>query len=1076
MLRIYYTILSLVLFCLSLQAAPSRGIAFVENRGQWSADVLYRADLPGGFLYLKKNSLHYVFYDAQSLADRHAGKPEAYANASLRVHGVEMELAGSRPDSRIEGLHRSAIPVNYFLGNNPAKWAGNVPSYAEIIYHNVYPGIDLRLYAFYETLKYEFIVQPNADPSVIQLVYQGADKLRMDDKRLMVETSVHTFRESQPYSYVSQNGKAIEVAANWELTGTTARFAFPNGYDRSQTLTIDPELVFATYTGSKADNWGHTATYDADGNLYAGGIVFGAQMTVSKGAYQVSFAGEIDVAIFKFKADDGQLLYSTFLGGSLVETPNSMMVNSKGELVIYGVTASSNFPTTEGAFSRKFSGGQPFTPSGNTAPAGPTAPVSSIFFRQGTDLFVSKLSPTGTSLPASTYVGGSQNDGLNYTIQNLNIHNYGDELRGEVVVDPSDRVFVSTVTTSANFPVTTGQFGGLADAIVLRLSADLRQLEWATFLGGSGYDAAYGLKQGRSGALFVTGVTHSTNLPGTTGAYQTTLGGEEDAFIARFTNDQLDRATYLGTASDEVGYLVDIDPEERPYVFGLTNGTYPVTAGTYRNTASGQFIHALSTDLRQSVLSTVVGSGRPGVVDISPTAFLINECGNIYLSGWGGVVNQRTGNNTASNTTNLPVTANAYKSTTNGSNFWIAVLEREAKSLLYATYMGSDSPANPLNDRGDHVDGGTCRFDKTGVIYHSACACGGTRFPTTPNAWSKTNNSDNCNNVAFKFNIDRLKAAFDTYEGTKKDVVEGCSPLTLDFVNTSEGGIRYEWTITGGPKSTAEDQVNYTFDKPGEYLVTLRAYNPLTCQLVDSAKRVITVRPANFRISRDTTLCAGQAVQLQAQGATKYTWTPAEGITTLAVANPVVNPQKTTTYTVDLANEFGCTARRSVTITIDESYRPAFELATSTNCGQPMRLEFTNKTANAERYVWSMGNGDTLRTTTPEGYQYTNSGRYEVTLTAYRNGCSLALSLPIDVENMSDIPNVITANGDGKNEVFDIGIRGARLEIYNRWGKLLYRSENYANDWGPSVPHGTYYYLMTTPSGTKCKGWLEVLQ
>jgi gliding motility-associated-like protein len=409
---------------------------------------------------------------------------------------------------------------------------------------------------------------------------------------------------------------------------------------------------------------------------------------------------------------------------------------------------------------------------------------------------------------------------------------------------------------------------------------------------------------------------------------------------------------------------------------------------------------------------------------------------------------------------------------TDGSNFWIGLIEQGGKSLLYATFFGSDNPAG----RGDHVDGGTSRFDKSGVIYHAACACGGSRFPATAQAWSQTNKSPNCNNAAFKFDIDRLKAAFDAYQGAQKDVIQGCTPLTLNFVNTSEGGITYAWDFGGTGTSASSGQISHTFDKPGEYTVTLTAYNKLSCKRVDVAQKIIKVFPANFKISKDTTVCAEKPVQLLAEGGKMYQWTPAQGLSNTTIANPIVNPTKTTTYIVKITNENGCSADKSVTITTDDSFRPVAEVRLSSECGQPMKVELLNKTAGGDGYQWAMGNGDTLRSNASGVYQYPQSGQYEISLISSKKGCSLAVNLPVTIENMSAITNVVTANNDGKNDVFNLGFAGATLEIFNRWGKLVYRSENYNNAWGSDADNGLYYYLLTTKRGTKCKGWVEVLE
>lgn len=1072
MWRFYPLFLFIGLLTTALQAEP---IAFVQNRGQWANEVRFRAEIPGGYLYLKANALHYVFYDGATLANHHTPDHSKPSSDIIPAHAVEVRFEGANATSRIETNHLSTISRNYFSGKTPV---GNVPAYGEVIYHDLYPGIDLRLYAYYQTLKYEFIVQPGLDPSVIQMVYKGANRVSVTDEKLTVETSIQPLSESQPYSYVSQNGRAVEVAARWQLlSGSTpgtqkVGFHFPNGYDRTQTLTIDPELVFSTYSGSYSDNWGMTATYDSDGNLYSGGIVFGPNFPATTGAFEAKFSGDVDVAILKFSPDGSKLLFASFLGGSAAEVPHSLIVNNAGNLVVMGSTSSPDFPVTTGAFQTTTKLGTPASLSLIT--------TTSIEYANGSDIFVSIISPDGKQLKASTFVGGSGKDGVGarhttgIESDGISLRNYGDDLRGEVVVGTDDNIYVASVTESSDFPINTLPTKGTyaADAIVFRLSADLSKLVWGTRIGGSGYDKANSLKVTALGTIFVCGVTTSPDMPVSTNALKTALGPTSpvDAFVARFDNQQLSRLTYLGTDNEDIAYLLDVDPDGNPYVFGSTLGKYPVTTGVYQNAGSRQFIHALNSSLSATLFSTVVGSGRV-TPDIAPTAFLINECGNIYLSGWGGAVNVRTGYNSSSSTTGLPVTNDAYKRTTTGSNFWVALLEKGAKSLLYATFVGS-----PAIGRGDHVDGGTSRFNKQGVIFHAVCACGGTNFPATAQAWSQTNNSSNCNNLAFKFDVDRLRAGFDTYRGTQKGVVTGCTPLTLTFQNTSLGGKQYQWLVDGQVISTDTAKTGYVFTKPGQYTVKIRAYNPLTCQRVDSVQQVITVNPANFSISPDTTICPESSALLRAGGAVKYLWSPADGLSSTTIASPIATPTKTTTYTVNMTNEFGCTSRQNVTVSTSDSFRPDFTVQVGENCSEAAKLSFTNNTQNADQYVWQMGNGDTIRTTIPENYQYTQSGQYTITLTSYRNGCSLSAVQTVTIENLDNIPNVITPNNDGKNDVFNTGLSDTQIVIYNRWGRRIFDASPYQNNWGNGIGNGVYYYLLTTPSGTKCKGWIQVIE
>lgn len=1127
------------------------GSYFIENRGQWGKEVLFRASIPGGFLFLKKHSLVYVLYDGSKVSALHGrntppspGARETLSQSSIPAHGVEVVFQNASDQVVQKAVKQGKTRYSYFLGSTSETWATDVSGYEEVIYENIYPGTDLRIYLNQLKLKYEFILRPGADPSRISLHYNGADRVSLNESgQIVIKTSVGDIREAQPYSFQQSNARTSEVASAFELSGDrTARFVLPAGYDKSKPLTIDPELIFSTYSGSTADNWGHTATYDSDGNLYSGGTVFGINFPVTTGAFQVKFEGLVDVSVMKFTPDGSDLLYATFLGGNNTDVPTSLIVNSKKELLILGTTSSPNFPVRTNAYQTKFGGGTR------------TTPISGLELVNGSDLFVSKLSADGKQLSASTFAGGSGNDGVSATDEVV-IRNYGDSFRGEIGVDATDRVYIVSSTISANFPLKNpaqSKLAGGQDGVVMRLSPGLDELQWSTYLGGDKWDAAYSLKLAGTGDVYIAGISQSGTLPAGAGVYQQGLKGTEDGFVARFVNDQLAALTYLGTDKQDGAYLLDIDQANQVYVYGLTTGAYPVSQGVYQNAKSGQFVHALDATLSKTIFSTVIGSGR-GTPDISPTAFLVSECGNIYLAGWGGNVNSGTGNNAASSTLALPVTDDAMQHTTNGNNFYIAILEQGAKSLLYATYFGSLSRDTRL--QGDHVDGGTSRFDKNGTIYHATCACGGSNFPATPQAWSTTNNSDNCNNAAFKVDIDRLKADFDVYSGKTKDVLKGCAPLALTFVNTSEGGIDYIWEVSGNTISREEDQSEYTFTTPGEYIVTLKAYNRLSCKRMDLMEKKIVVETLNTRVTGDTTVCENSVIKLMASGGTQYKWSPAAGLDNVTSATPVatvretteytieisnatgckvteqvkiavekktdfaampdvevcsgavvtltvsgaapqykwhaapgfpetigksvtVKPEKTTTYVIEGLYEDGCRPLREITVKVDQSYAPDFEIVQSGGaCNEPFSYSLTNKTANAQRYEWNMGAGSPVTGPDIKDYVFETPGEYTITLTAYNAaGCSLIASRKITAVPAFTLSNVITPNGDGKNDYFIVPAPSSSLEIFNRWGKSVFKATDYQNDWGKGIANGTYFYVVDTPQGNHCKGWVEVLE
>ena len=281
------------------------------------------------------------------------------------------------------------------------------------------------------------------------------------------------------------------------------------------------------------------------------------------------------------------------------------------------------------------------------------------------------------------------------------------------------------------------------------------------------------------------------------------------------------------------------------YVYGQTSGSFPTSAGVYKNPGSGQFVQKFNNSLSTSIFSTVFGSGR-GIPDISPTAFLVSECNNLYMAGWGGVVNEAEAF-WPSNTFNMPISKDAFQKITSGSDFYFISLTDDASQFLYATYLGGTQSRT-------HVDGGTSRFDKSGIVYHAVCSgCAAfnasskatSDFPTTAGAWSRTNKSTNCNNAAFKFDLSVLKARLQT-NSVKLDMPglnRVCIPDKIAFQNKCIGGETFQWDLGDGTVMTKNDTVAifYQYKSPGRYKIKLKAIDLQTCIGVDSAYTFVDV-------------------------------------------------------------------------------------------------------------------------------------------------------------------------------------------------------------------------------------------
>lgn len=936
---------AVIFFALAAPLAAQRPTPFVQNRGQWPAPVKFRAEMADANVWVEPAALLIDRFDRnalQQLSHAHVnGMPEGPLSQQIRHHAIRLQFIGANSDPVIEPLGVRPGAYNFVIGNDPSKWAGNVHAFSAIMQENIYPGVDLRIRTDVNGLKYDLFLAPNVDPSIINFTYVGTDGITFTSDRLTLATSLGDVTETIPLAYQEKDGSRVPVACDYRKAG--GQFGFELGaYDHTLPLVIDPTVVFSTFSGSLADNFGYTATFDRDGFLYSGSTAFGQGYPTTTGAFQVTHAGGdglfdgTDIALTKFDTTGSFLIWSTYIGGSSDELPHSIIVNGNDELFLYGTTSSPNFPVTTGAFDTSFNGG----------PAVNLTNGLGVNFPNGVDMIVARLSADGSTLMAGTFLGGSQTDGLN-TDAGLKF-NYADEVRGEVLLDPNDNVYIASCTSSPNMPTTAGSLqptygGGTQDGVVLKMDASLTTLFYSTFLGGSLADAIYNVELNGNDGIYVSGGTRSTDLPTTPGALHTSfLGGQADGFVSSInaTGSTLVASTYFGTSAYDQCYFADLDQEGNVYLFGQTSapGTELIFNATYNVPNSGQFLSKLDHDLSTLLISTRFGQGD-GRPDISPTAFLVDYCDKIYVSGWGSAVQGQL------STTGLAITPNAFQTTTDGNDFYLAVFEIDLSSLYYGTFFGGSlSP--------EHVDGGTSRFDRRGRVYQSVCAgCGGhSDFPIVPNpgAWSPTNNSGLCNLGVFKLDMDIPMVVAD-FNSTIN-----CLPDPVNFTNTSYGGTGYQWSFGDGTSSVLVSPT-HVFPGPGIYTVTLVANNPATCNVNDTAQHQVVVLDNSAIDLNDTTVCGGESVQIGVlpinDPSISYVWTPTTGLSNPNVGNPVATPTQTTTYTLTFGNGV-CSLTAAQTITVATSVLDAG--AEQTVCGPTATAILTaNGSGTIDRFQWS---------------------------------------------------------------------------------------------------------------------------
>jgi PKD repeat protein len=418
------------------------------------------------------------------------------------------------------------------------------------------------------------------------------------------------------------------------------------------------------------------------------------------------------------------------------------------------------------------------------------------------------------------------------------------------------------------------------------------------------------------GNPYMTGGTESPNFPTTPGTVSPAYNGAIDGYITRFNpaGTAITASTYIGTAAYDQSFFLEIDAAQDIYIVGQTLGAFPVSPGVYSNANGNQFIAKYNPTLTTTIFSTVFGNGA-NIIDISPTAFLIDRCGFIYVAGWGGNDNLNFFAPMNGYTTGLPTTPGAFQTTTDGSDFYIFILTPNAAALEYATFYGGPVSA-------EHVDGGTSRFDRQLRIYEAVCAgCGSNSdLPTTAGAVSQTNNSTNCNLGVFKFAFDP-QDVLAAYIATTFD---SCAPFPVSFTNNSQGGVQYIWNFGDGSPSQVSTNAFHIYAVPGTYTVTLIAVDSNSCNISDTATQTVTVfsNPVAVAGGSDT-ICSGQSVQLISGGGDLYDWSPGATLSDSTIANPMANPPANTTYTVIVIDTNGCRDTATVDVFITHYFADA---------------------------------------------------------------------------------------------------------------------------------------------------------
>ncbi|MFZ8865546.1 MAG: gliding motility-associated C-terminal domain-containing protein [Schleiferiaceae bacterium] len=1053
--RILWIFLLLSFFAQAQPTEISRPtVGFVPNQGQWPAEVLAQLPTETARIWILQDGLRFTLRG-----------PSEEDSSDLFVFTEHFQGAQS---GRFTGLGGLPGHLSYFF---PSGSAAMVPHFASAAIDGLYPGVTLELELSPDGfLKTTWVGESPEDLRAVASQFEGVEHGEAQGRILRFAYPAGVLEIDLP----DAQGSRGSVPAQWRRNASTwapvARSA-----DR-----IDPVYRFSTFSGSVSDNFGYTATYDLQGRTWIGGIAFGAQFPVVNGVQSSYAGGGTDVALMLFSPDGTSLLCGTYFGGGNREQPHSMMVGPNGDLVVMGVTGSSNLPHPLNSYDTTFSGATSINGGGQT-------------FNQGSDIYVLRLDSTGSLLQGMTYLGGSGNDGINANMA----MNYGDQARGEVLV-ASDGIYIASSTLSTNFPITLAGHHGLQDGIVAKLSPGLDNLIWSSYYGGSSADGIFGAAlhehQGQL-KLFTVGATLSDSL-GSSTSHQPLRQGLGDAWVQRInaTTGLLERTTYLGTTGPDLGYLIAQNPEgaykavgdsSAIAIVGNTKGILTTTPGLWGQAMASQYMAWLGYDLDTLYRLQTFGSGTTSSINCSPTAFMMDGCGSLYFSGWGGLANN------GGNTQNLFTTPNAYQSTTDGSDFYFLVLNRKG-APLYASYFGG-APSY------EHVDGGTSRFDPEGVIHQAICAgCGGnSALPVFPhNAYSLTNNAGNCNMAAVQIafalqsaDVD-LNLAADTLCAGNQAFLSGTLGLADSvYIDWGDG------SIVGG---NMQPPYNHTYGLAGPFVITVEAYDTVCAT---QASQQISI----FISTPDPPKAAMNLVYDRCDTALHVELHPTDSLVSQALLvlwgdgnshyermqcplihdyRGIYGPITITLIALDTLCGAADTAYYVVT------FRPPLgeingEVLVNPCGNEP--LMYGEAYANyATQILWYPAGFSSPPLRGRERFWTVGGpGEYTVAVVAWDSLCDRRDTvfwtyevLPIDDPDAIQFPNMFSPNNDGINDAFRLSESGAQalsdlaLTVYDRWGQKVFATTDPAFAWDGRYRNrplldGVYFYVAqwTTSCG-----------
>ena len=807
-------------------------LSFIRNDGQMDSKVEYYERGSGHSTYFTKEGVYLELFNSRGDTDTLQGAEDdksvngssgpdddPEANNSLLMHGqmnlsmpptesevIKLVPLGGNKNPKVSAENVQMGKVNYFVGNDPEKWQKDIPTYKAVLYEGVYDGIDMKFYGNNRQMEYDVIVKPGADPSLVQLSYEGIEGLCVTEEgNLEIALKEGSVIHKKPYCYQEIDGKRVEVAGNFKIINLPHETGVSNpkseiqnpqfiygfqvaSYNKKHPLIIDPVLEYSTYLGGSVDDQGHGIAVDASGNAYIMGYTNSTDFPTLN-PYQIP-SYQTSIFITKLDPTGNTLSYSTALGGNTTySVGRSIAVDDLGNVYVVGTTSATDFPT-QNPYQSNYAGGS-------------------------SDVFVTKLDPSGSQLVYSTYLGGGDRE-------------YGNG----IAVDASGNAYV-TGYTYTDFPTLNPYQDTVASTTTVRADAFVSKfdtngmLSYSTYLGGGGHDIGWDIAVDSSGNAYVTGETHSTDFP-TLNPYQSShAGGSCDAFITKLnpSGNSLSYSTYLGGGDKDYGRRIAVDASRNTFVTGYTYSTDFPTLNPYQSGHAGGMMDVFVTKLNPAgnTLSYSTYLGGSSSFEVS-NGIAVDSSGCLFITGH-------------TRSTDFP-TQYPFQSYLAGyEDAFITKFDPSGSTLSYSTYLGGEN--------GERAEG--IAVDGSGNAY----VTGNTRSSDFPTQNPYKANLTGVNDVFItKLSGGAINTPPIADAGTDQSVYVN-DTVTLDGSNSydSDGDLlTYSWTFTSIPLGSLAtllnpDAVNPTFtvDVFGTYVVSLTVNDGT----VDSAPSSVTITTLN---------------------------------------------------------------------------------------------------------------------------------------------------------------------------------------------------------------------------------------